>query len=1425
MDETQDEASERTETGGSHTVSADDRVTQQEHAATSRRNPALSLAPGAALARYVVSGVVGSGASGVVYEAYDPELDRRIALKVIRPDVPGGPRVRERFLREARALAQLSHPNVVQVYDVGVVQQQVFIAMELVRGVTLRHKLSGSVTWQAALAAYLQAARGLAAAHAIGMVHRDFKPDNVLYGEDDRVRVVDFGLVTLEPFESTPPAFDRQRALGPALEATPGLICGTPAYMALEAIRGGRVDARVDQFSFCVAVFHHLYGEFPFSGDTLAEREAQILRGPVACPSGSSVPESLYAVLRRGLSAHPADRYPSMFALIGAIDEALAPSRGARARHARMDYRIERQRHDRFVGRSEVLARLDQLLVEDRVDRWVAVTGGPGMGKSAILAAWLARREAQGAVVPHHFIRRGEYDWDDASKLVRSLVAQIDERFPEQRDLDASEHDHPASRLAAALTRVSLAVLAPRGERLVVLIDGLDEFDPSPGPHAADPLAAFLPHSLPRGVSILCASRPRHPHVTMLEARDGELVRIDLDDPDLAADNDATIRLLWQRAERELELEPALVEEAIARAAGNPQHAVTLHKHLASHPATRRRFEGVPRGLEALLVRLWERIAAEPVAVRGLGILCAAREPLSLDEIAQVASCGDDTIQRGFLRTAGELVVESRRGDGVREYRLHHDAIREHIAATLGASRLQALHADLATRLAIWPVPATATAASRRYTLRHALSHLAGAGAWPQAWRLAADMAFLEAKCREFGAHDAETDVARAAARCRAAGDELHARRLEQLARALERESHWLRSSPEAIAALVWNRLRRSGWTADELDEQLRIPAGTTFARVRDVVGRSSPALVRDFVGHAAAVSACAVSPDGRRLISACEDGTLGLWDLETGRVISMLQGHADRATACAVTPDGRSAVSGCADGTLAIWDLESGRAARWLRGHTDCVTGCAVTPDGRRILSASEDRTLRLWDLGSGRPLTTLRGHTAWITACAVTPDGRHAVSASCDHTLKIWDLVSGRATATLTGHTGWVTACAVTPDGQRAVSASEDGTLRVWDLASGDASARLVGHTGWVTGCAVTPDGQRVVSSSYDHTLKIWDIARGVAISTLEGHADWVTCCALAPHGQRVVSASEDQTLKLWELDVEPAERRDGHRTFVTSCTITPDGRYAISASSDHTMKRWDIATARVVTTFEGHTGWVTACAVTPDGQHVLSSSDDQTLKLWDVRRGELIRTFTGHGGWVFGCAISPDGRRAASGEQDGTLKIWDLPGATLITSFKAHEARVSACAISPDGLRVISASFDNTLRVWELDGAHLLASFVEHTGIVSSCCITRDGRRVISTSWDNTIKIWDIDSGRTLATLAGHTASVYGCAQAPDGRHLVSASYDGMLKVWDLDTGRCILSHRGDTVYYAVTVTATTIVAGDLGGAMWFIDWPIV
>jgi tetratricopeptide (TPR) repeat protein/predicted Ser/Thr protein kinase len=278
------------------------------------RDPrAAALERGAAVGRYVILDRIGSGGMGVVYAAYDPELDRRVALKLLRTDRFAAPG-HLRLLREAKALARLTHPNVVAVHDAGTFGDQVFVAMELVEGETLRQWLEeGARSWREVLDRLLAAGRGLAAAHAAGLVHRDFKPENVLLGRDGRVRVVDFGLAkALADAAEEPAVPDSGGELASPLTEW-GAVLGTPAYMAPEQIRGIAADARSDQFSFCVALYEALYGERPFAGKGPREIAEAVTRGvPREAPAGTKVPGWLRAVVLRGLKADPEERYPSM---------------------------------------------------------------------------------------------------------------------------------------------------------------------------------------------------------------------------------------------------------------------------------------------------------------------------------------------------------------------------------------------------------------------------------------------------------------------------------------------------------------------------------------------------------------------------------------------------------------------------------------------------------------------------------------------------------------------------------------------------------------------------------------------------------------------------------------------------------------------------------------------------------------------------------------------------------------------------------------------------------------------------------------------------------------------------------------------------------------------------------------------------------
>jgi eukaryotic-like serine/threonine-protein kinase len=297
-------------------------------------SPAPEILRGTSLGRYMVIDLLGTGGMGQVYAAYDPELNRRVALKLLRSQASTSAAAEQdqaRLMREARAMARLSHPNVVTVYDVGAYQDGVFIAMELVKGVHLQRWLKEKrASWQQTLSLFVDAGRGLSAAHAAGLIHRDFKPHNVLVSDDGRARVTDFGLARGQSssgeFEGSGPFVSDPRSLAETLRAPltqVGEVVGTPGYMSPEQIRSTGVDARSDQFSFCASLYESIYSELPFQGVTLAALIKNIETGEVQPPpKGSRVPPWLRSALLRGLSSKPGDRFASMDDLLRVLGRA-----------------------------------------------------------------------------------------------------------------------------------------------------------------------------------------------------------------------------------------------------------------------------------------------------------------------------------------------------------------------------------------------------------------------------------------------------------------------------------------------------------------------------------------------------------------------------------------------------------------------------------------------------------------------------------------------------------------------------------------------------------------------------------------------------------------------------------------------------------------------------------------------------------------------------------------------------------------------------------------------------------------------------------------------------------------------------------------------------------------------------------------------
>jgi len=646
---------------------------------------------------------------------------------------------------------------------------------------------------------------------------------------------------------------------------------------------------------------------------------------------------------------------------------------------------------------------------------------------------------------------------------------------------------------------------------------------------------------------------------------------------------------------------------------------------------------------------------------------------------------------------------------------------------------------------------------------------------------------------------------------------------IEAYGRALRLEAHNLVGRPDRTWQQLYNRLQ---WekkpVLDLLEAERARRSATLWLRTRMPVTESE-SLIRVFAAHTKRITACAVSADGSFFVSASEDGTVKVWDPETGAIRARLGGYADGVRGCAISPDSSFIVSAGPDKTLKLWDPESGAELMTLRGHAGRVVACAVSPDGSFVASMTEYGPLSLWDPESGAELARFGEHDGECLGLAISPDASFLVSGSGD-SLRLWDAATGVERASLSGHNGKVTGCAVSPDGNFIVSASSDHTLKIWDAANGTERTTLFGHAGWVNACAVTPDGSVVVSASDDGTLKLWDPGTGTERATLRGHVHGVVACAVSPDGSSILSGAAGGRMRLWDAKTEDAETEAArpspacHGGGIRGCAVSPDGSAIVSASEDGTLKLWDAENGAERTTLRGHSGGVRACAVSPDGSFVVSASNDRTLKLWDVRSGELRGTLRGHSDAVSGCAVSPEGAFVVSSSWDWTLRLWDVENGAERANFSTvAEPSLNACAVGPDGSFLVSAGDDGALTIWNPESRTEKMTLHGHSRGVRACAVSPDSSFLVSASSDETLKLWDVKSGAERATLRGHAGAVLGCAVSPDCSFVVSVSTDETLKVWDPQSGVELCTLALPSAPYCVAMHPSRPVAswGGTGG----------
>ena len=583
---------------------------------------------------------------------------------------------------------------------------------------------------------------------------------------------------------------------------------------------------------------------------------------------------------------------------------------------------------------------------------------------------------------------------------------------------------------------------------------------------------------------------------------------------------------------------------------------------------------------------------------------------------------------------------------------------------------------------------------------------------------------------------------------------------------------------------------------------------------------------LQSYRGHSDSVTAIALSPDGKFVLTGSDDDTASLWDLATGKAMMQFMGHTGQVKSVAFSPDGKYVLTAGDDETARLWDAATGKEVLQLV-HSNNVKSAVFSPDGTYVLTGGSDSMAYLWDAATGKEVRQFAGHEDNVNSAGFSYDGKYVLTGSDDKTARLWDAATGQEVRQFNGHTREVLSVAFSPDGKYVLTGS-DTIARMFDAITGDEVLQFMGHADRVRAVAFSPDGKYVLTGSSDTTARLWDTSTGKEVRKFTGHTDSIRSVAFSSDGRYVLTGSLDQTARLWEASPNQGKRQfNGHTNAIYSLAFSPDGKYLLTGSGDNTARLWDLVTNQEIRRFLGHTNWLSSVAFSPDGKFVLTGSKDQTARLWDVDTGEEIRVFSGHTDEINSVAFSPNGKNVLTGSEDETARLWETDTGNEVLEFSGHTKAVKSVAFSPDGRFILTGSDDQTARLWEATTAAEIRQFTGHTDEIKSVAFSIDGKYVLTGGDDQTARLWDAATGEEIRQFAGHTNQIKSVAFSPDGKYVLTGSDDTTARLWDAATGeeiRSLTAHTAPVRSVAFSPDGKYVLTGsvDKSARLWDTDY---
>lgn len=1307
-----------------------------------------NVAAGPSVGRFELIRPLGQGGFGVVFQARDTELGRHVAVKLVRPDRLARRGAVDRawlldiFHREAEAAAKLNHPNIITIYDYGTHEGAPYLVLELLLGETLSRRLErGPLPTEEAVSVLVQICRGLAHAHAAGVIHRDLKPGNVFLREDGQVKILDFGL-----------AHVAEALSGTGRES---LAAGTPAYMAPEQWRG-QADQRTDVFACGIILFEMLCGRSLFDGSARerGDREARLgLRM-------AGIPPDLVAITERALATDPGDRNPSAHELAEAL------LRLAEREHdvvpTAQPYRYLEQFTEGdapwFFGREREVVRLEQMLAARPL---VALVGPSGAGKSSLVHAGLVPRLRRERTVVA--MRPGS---EPLQRLYERLVEVCGEERV-TRLLPDAEHLVTAPGRAGRLLR---AHARDASTPIVLVVDQLEELVTQV--QATAVRRAFAEALLSMADD---AAGPIRVVVTLrgdflgrltknAELRDALARNMVLLGP---PDADALAETLRRPAARlGYDYETGLVEEMVAAVAD----------------------EAAPLPLLQLAAsRLWERrdtarrllTRAGLAAAGGVAGILAAHANEVLDGVTgpeEVAAARrmlcDLVTDQGTRYRARREDLLARFEDPLAAGRVLERLVSGRLVTSYRAERGEWVELAHESLIAGWTLLQSwldEDRADRQFRERL----LAAAALWQERrrpeellWR--GDT--LDEALRWRRRYQGPLGVAEGEFLSRSEAQLVRARRM--------RRRLFAGAAALAIAISVGSLVGVRAYREAAREARLRALVKTAAASPDPLLGAL---LLAELQGQPEPPGGAA----GAALVAA------------QPIPLAVLRGHEDSVMGLAFSPDGKLMATTGRDGTARIWRADGTGTPIVLRGHgtgtppelggfKKIVGGIEFSPDGGRVLTAGGDGTARIWRTDGTEPVVLRHRHL--VRQARFTPDGTAVVTVCAGEAARRWR-ADGRGEPIVFPHPAsadntFLGLEPLSPDGKLVVTVGDDGA-RIWH-SDGSGEPVLLRGRGRAVTATFSPDSAWVLVR-YAGEARIWQAdGQGVpvvlpVVEPATVGASGRTSEAFSPDGKRVAVWAEDR-IRIYSADGkgEPVEI-PGRFYLRVTIAFSPDGTRLLTAT-ERQVQLWPTDGRGPPDVLRGGPGFTTTRAVfSREGSRILTAHQDGLARVWAVGERPGVRVFRGHRGPIWAAEVSPDGQLLATASIDGTARLWPLDGGGPLV-LAPGAGGVYSATFTPDGAKVVVSAEDGLLRVWPRTGGEPLV--LPAGGYPDRAVLSTDGAWIATVSRDGEPTLVRTDgSGEPVRLRRPEMVGVRSLSFSPDGSR-VAAAWRGGAWIWRTD-----------------------------------------